>query len=291
MKSFLRKKQKLLSKPIASNSKLSTSAERLHIQAHLALTELRLLLTKRSCAERQITLSNLHGYWRNGVFPKNTRRPGLRTPIFIDENGTYCAVGSLMASSRDDSLAHKINKTNTFVIVEELEGDEVAAWLKHTGITKEEAALIQPGYGFTLEQVGSNAGYKVKAAATIVCMALIIILVTALIRMIVKRPHSISFKKNAFAVTVGLITLGISLVFLPRPSLALNTLTSKNHVVMTIGCQTINGTDGKWNDDPEYDKICKSYDNDPSKTPGWRNPCMDDGSENKDYVLDSQCIL
>ena len=139
--------------------------------------------------------------------------------------------------------------------------------------------------------MGSNAGYKVKAAATIVCMALIIILVTALIRMIVKRPHSISFKKNAFAVTVGLITLGISLVFLPRPSLALSTLTSKNHVVMTIGCQTINGTDGKWNDDPEYDKICKSYDNDPSKTPGWRNPCMDDGSENKDYVLDSQCIL
>ncbi len=290
MKSFLRKKQKA-AKSIDATSSLATTAERLHIQAHLALTELRLSLTGKDSVERRETLGNLHHYWQDGVFPVNTTRPGVRTPIFIDEAGTHCAVGALMVDSGNDNLAQSINNDNPFVLIEELEDSRVSEWLDTAGLTKKEAALIQPGYGFTLERVsGGTNGDKLAAVATIACMVIILIFVGALIRLLVRRPRPASFKGSLSMGLAVIAIAGISLAFLPGPVLAASILMHPDDTRISIECTSINERDGKWNSVPEYDKVCKDYDsNNPEKTPGWINPCTQDGSSSGTMSFAGPC--
>lgn len=275
MKSFIRQKKKIINKPISKSSVLMSSLEKWHIKAHLSLTELRLRLSKNKSHNRLKTLNNLNNYHKNGVFPMNTSIENVRTPVFIDENGTYCAVGALMANSGHEALANTINSQNPFILVEELDSPQVENWLYQAGLTQEEAALIQPSYGFTLERVSYTAEDKIKAVASIVCCIGAVLLLGFIIYVLKNRNK---VKKPALKLKLSmasLLALILCLVFLPSPSLSMGILKGDEASGEEIYCRSMAGPTAMWNSNSGYDNICKNYDfKDSSKTPGWRfQPC------------------
>src|SRR5262249_35476371 len=60
-------------------------------------------------ARRQAILGALDAYIKKGTTPRNTDLP-WRTPVFIDEAGTICAVGYLIESTEGRALPEKIAK-------------------------------------------------------------------------------------------------------------------------------------------------------------------------------------
>jgi hypothetical protein len=116
---------------------LAFKVDRKRIKTHLRLVEKSIRknipndLSAAQLKARGTTLDRLHAYWQSEEFPINTISK-KRTPIFKDQFGNYCAVGYLLSKSghKDISKPEYINA------------------IAMLGITQEEAALIQPGYGY-----------------------------------------------------------------------------------------------------------------------------------------------
>lgn len=87
----------------------------------------------------------LSDYRLQGIFPLNYYR-SERIPVFIDEHNTHCAVGYLIRESGYGNLALQISKTDNYVWVKDLEGEQVMEWQKLSGFTLEELKLIQGAY-------------------------------------------------------------------------------------------------------------------------------------------------
>jgi hypothetical protein len=105
-------------------------------------------LTDAQKAARARSLDYLRLYWRRGVYPHNHGRPESRTPVFIDEHGTHCAVGFMIAMSGAEALARRIAATANQATIAELSDDpELRQWLESNGLSALDAALIQPTYG------------------------------------------------------------------------------------------------------------------------------------------------
>ena len=106
-------------------------------------------LSTQQHANRIIALDILKEYIEVARFPKNNQI-STRTPIFKDNEGTWCAVGYMLASTGYQQLAEKINSINTFVYIDEIEDFEsqsIGKWAKTYGFDQAELAMIQPGYG------------------------------------------------------------------------------------------------------------------------------------------------
>jgi hypothetical protein len=122
------------------------------IQLHLSETEK--LLRKRDLSKltpllkenRLKNLNVLHQYWTAGVFPANSRHMN-RQPYFIDHNNVYCAVGYLMKESGADDVAKDIQRTQNYSYLADIHHDKLMSWVQQSGLTFDELALIQPGYG------------------------------------------------------------------------------------------------------------------------------------------------
>jgi len=95
---------------------------------------------------RWIQLQRLAIYRDRGRFPINSGIADRPVPIFVDEQDTACAVGQLMRWDDWESEVDAIRRHNNFVYVPEAGRSAVAAWVAQSGLTIEEAALIQPGY-------------------------------------------------------------------------------------------------------------------------------------------------
>ncbi len=129
--------------------------ERERIQAHLAETEAHLRanppegLTPAQMKNRLARLDDLQEYWTRGEFPKNRDFPDRLIPYFIDEAGVPCAMGHLVIQSGGGAFAEEIRaRMNNAYIAEIAAADgRLAAWAKEQGMTLEEAARVQPGYG------------------------------------------------------------------------------------------------------------------------------------------------
>jgi hypothetical protein len=95
---------------------------------------------------RALLLQALADYRAGGRFPKN-RDFAMRTPYFIDADGTRCAMAHLMELGGERDLVAKIASERNNAYVREL-ADEPAllAWLEAAGLTVAEAAAIQPAY-------------------------------------------------------------------------------------------------------------------------------------------------
>jgi hypothetical protein len=108
-------------------------------------------------------LDELNGYWHTGVFPVNDYL-AYNNPVFIDRNGTHCAVGYLMQQSGADNLAMQIDADNKFVYVKEIKTKGVAEWATKNGFTIDELAWIQPGYPptFTTASLENGLNGNVK---------------------------------------------------------------------------------------------------------------------------------
>jgi hypothetical protein len=100
----------------------------------------------RQAGRRQL-IALLEGYDRAGRFPRNEGQLARRTPIFIDRHSTRCAMAHLIERSGGVTLVARIAATRNLAYVRDLAGDaELARWLASSGLTLDEAALIQPEY-------------------------------------------------------------------------------------------------------------------------------------------------
>jgi hypothetical protein len=123
------------------------------IQAHLehVVGILRARSTEGLSSElmgvRLRNLEKLREYAAQGVFPRNRRFRGDLVPHFIDGGGRACAVAHLMIESGAASVAREIARTANFAFLPNIDDVEAERWIEESGLTPEECAMIQPGYG------------------------------------------------------------------------------------------------------------------------------------------------
>jgi hypothetical protein len=101
---------------------------------------------QRLLAMRYLQLRRLAAYRDRGQFPLNEGQADHAVPIFVDRHDTACAVGQLMRWSGWLNDVAAIHRDNNLVYVPDASKTSVAAWALTSGITVEEAALVQPGY-------------------------------------------------------------------------------------------------------------------------------------------------
>jgi hypothetical protein len=133
------------------------NSENARVQAHLAYAE-RLLRQRPApkaalARQRAHLLDLLHSYWSAGVFPRNFDYPGQRRPCFIDRDGRLCAVGYLVAETAGRPVAEQINRAHQYNLIADMRTPALADWIRTSGLTKAECALIQPTYGSTTPSV------------------------------------------------------------------------------------------------------------------------------------------
>jgi hypothetical protein len=122
------------------------------IREHLRRTETALRdadhdhLTPTQRRRRERHLDRLAAYRRRGEFPTN-RSEADRVPLFVGSDGTPCAVAHLMLETGRADLVESVLAENPTVRIEDLPDDHpVVEWLEANGLTKAEAARIQPAY-------------------------------------------------------------------------------------------------------------------------------------------------
>lgn len=121
------------------------------ISTHLQLVEqvLRARSTKHLTAQqksnRLFALQQLNSYWQAGNFPVNNKYT-IRTPIFIDEQDNFCAVGYLVKATGYEAISRTIAAKTNLAYVREMHYPQLEQWANDYGFTKDELAWIQPGY-------------------------------------------------------------------------------------------------------------------------------------------------
>lgn len=144
--------QKTRQSPLLYLQNIVARLEQFRIKNHLCLVEEKLRRKDVSClslelqAERAKNLDRLHTYWQTEIFPLNLDFPKRRVPYFKDAVGTPCAVAYLMEQSGYQALVNTVASSNNHVLIEDVYDGPVLEWINHSGLTKEEAALIQPSY-------------------------------------------------------------------------------------------------------------------------------------------------
>jgi hypothetical protein len=98
-------------------------------------------------ARRAKILSYFDDYIHKDLTPQNTHLP-WRTPVFIDDRGTICAVGYLIEQTAGRDLAESVAKSHRYDLLEDIAAamPEVRNWVAESGLTLEELSSIQPGY-------------------------------------------------------------------------------------------------------------------------------------------------
>jgi hypothetical protein len=128
---------------------IDTEATRMHLH----FTYVRRWLASRPAtkpelmARRQEILGHFDEYIAKGTTPLNVHVP-WRSPVFIDDQGTICAVGYLIEKTAGRPLAERVAREHRYSVLEDIAAamPEVRAWVETSGLTLEELASIQPGY-------------------------------------------------------------------------------------------------------------------------------------------------
>ena len=95
---------------------------------------------------RQTQIARLQKYASRGLFPINEGQSDRAVPIFVDQQKTHCAVGYLMHVDGHDSAVAEVVAADNLVQVMDANLAGLSHWVRMSGLTREEAALIQPGY-------------------------------------------------------------------------------------------------------------------------------------------------
>ena len=100
---------------------------------------------------RRVHMERLATYRAVGRFPHNHDVPGRRAPVFVDEHGTQCAMGYLIAQSGRMDIVELVARTRNNATVVELTADQtigpaLLAWLEEAGLSVREAQRVQPAY-------------------------------------------------------------------------------------------------------------------------------------------------
>jgi len=131
----------------------SEVSDSLRIKVHLAYVEelLRQRPTDHLTAEQRSNRSHyldlLRKYRKDGNFPHKDGHPDNRRPTFIDKNGNICAVGYLVSRTLGRDVATKINREYKYAYIQQIDHPVFTKWVKSSGFTLRELAMIQPMYG------------------------------------------------------------------------------------------------------------------------------------------------
>jgi hypothetical protein len=91
-------------------------------------------------------MQRLRLYQLRGLFPQNEYVADRAVPVFVDNYDTACAVGHLMRQSGWTDEVAAIQAANNLVYVTDVHDGPLIDWVLISGLTQEEAALIQPAY-------------------------------------------------------------------------------------------------------------------------------------------------
>lgn len=105
---------------------------------------------------RYLQMQRLAAYRDRGQFPLNEGQASSAVPIFVDQHDTACAVGQLMRWDGWLNEVASIQDTNNLVYVPDARRSAVTDWALTSGLTSEEAALIQPAYSWPAEYDAAN---------------------------------------------------------------------------------------------------------------------------------------
>ena len=94
---------------------------------------------------RQRQIKRLRNYMNRGRFPLNEGQSLGAVPIFVDRHDTHCAVGHLMHLDGKGTEVSQIVGENNLVRVLSVHDGSLIQWIRSSGLTQEEAAMIQPG--------------------------------------------------------------------------------------------------------------------------------------------------
>jgi hypothetical protein len=97
--------------------------------------------------KRAKNLDRLHTYWTNGLYPINRDFADRRVPYFKDAVGTPCAMAYLIEQSGHQDLVNAVTKSNNHVYIDNIYDGPIIEWINKSGLTKTEAARVQPTYG------------------------------------------------------------------------------------------------------------------------------------------------
>ena len=95
---------------------------------------------------RQKQIDRVRAYMHRGLFPINEGQSDRAVPIFVDQRQTHCAVGYLMHVDGHYDKVAEVVESNNLVKVMDANLAGLANWVRASGLTLEEAAMIQPGY-------------------------------------------------------------------------------------------------------------------------------------------------
>jgi hypothetical protein len=125
---------------------------RFRIREHLRRTESVLRdaehagLTGTERGRRGRHLDRLADYREYGEFPRNRER-SARLPLFVGDDGTPCAMAHLLQEAGRVDLVAFVMAGEPTVRIEDLPEDHpVVEWIESNGMTRREAARIQPTY-------------------------------------------------------------------------------------------------------------------------------------------------
>ncbi len=98
---------------------------------------------------RAARLADLARYAARGNFPQlDAPIDGSRVPRFRDADGTWCAVGFLVASSGAEAVATDIAAHHEYARIAQIDDPRLDRWAAEQGFTRRELATIQPEYSF-----------------------------------------------------------------------------------------------------------------------------------------------
>lgn len=101
---------------------------------------------ERLAARRAVNIRRLELYQQRGLFPQNEHVGDRAVPVFVDNYDTACAVGHLMRESGALELVADVQAADNLVYLTDARDSNVEAWILQSGLTREEAAFIQPAY-------------------------------------------------------------------------------------------------------------------------------------------------
>jgi hypothetical protein len=121
------------------------------VRAHLRRTERALRATDTDHLDpgrrrrREDALDALRAYRERGDVPTNEGTTE-HAPQFVGANGVPCAVAALALADGQSDLAERIAASENDVRLETTDDEPLLDWLDGAGLTRAEAARIQPAY-------------------------------------------------------------------------------------------------------------------------------------------------
>lgn len=93
-------------------------------------------------SRRATNIARLRAYAAAGVFPRNRAQPGWSN-LFLDDEGRPCAMAHLIAASGNGALVEETARHDNHVQLGAVVEGPLLAWMLTSGLTQEEAALVQ----------------------------------------------------------------------------------------------------------------------------------------------------